>query len=192
MRVANWSKRSTASCGPGAASGWYWTLNAGRSSRRMPSTTPSLRLTWLTTASPNGVPKGFRAPAGTCAHSLRGGKAVVVAGDVDAAGGQVKHRLVHAAVPVPELVRRQSDRQAQDLAAEADAEDRHAGLEHAPHRHDRVSGGGRVARSVAEEHTVGAGGEDLPGGYRRRQHADLHASRRHVPRCAGLDAEIDG
>ena len=41
LRAQNSSKRPTASCGPGAASGWYWTLKAGVSSRRRPSTTPS-------------------------------------------------------------------------------------------------------------------------------------------------------
>src|SRR5215469_9891385 len=44
-----------ASCGPGAASGWYWTLNAGASSSRRPSTTPSLRLTWVISAGPKAV-----------------------------------------------------------------------------------------------------------------------------------------
>ena len=42
---ANSSKRSAASCGPAAASGWYWTLKAGTSRQRRPSTTPSLRHT---------------------------------------------------------------------------------------------------------------------------------------------------
>src|SRR5690606_7116375 len=46
------SKRPDASCGPAAASGWYWTLNAGRSSSLSPSTQPSLRLTWVTSAGP--------------------------------------------------------------------------------------------------------------------------------------------
>src|SRR5215467_9317225 len=47
-----------ASCGPGAASGWYWTLKAGASSSRSPSTTPSLRLTWVISAGPKSVLKG--------------------------------------------------------------------------------------------------------------------------------------
>src|SRR5271165_6939148 len=60
--------RPDASCGPGAASGWYCTLKTGRSSSRKPSTTPSLRLTWLTTAGPYGVSNCRRACAGTCDH----------------------------------------------------------------------------------------------------------------------------
>src|SRR5699024_10061052 len=46
------SKRGEASCGPPAASGWYWTENAGRSRQRRPSTTWSLRPTWETTTRP--------------------------------------------------------------------------------------------------------------------------------------------
>ncbi len=34
--------------GPGAPSGWYWTVSIGSSRWRRPSTEPSLRLTWLT------------------------------------------------------------------------------------------------------------------------------------------------
>src|SRR6185436_17038843 len=59
MRVQKRSKRYAASCGPAAASGWYCTENAvsrpvsSRSS--IPSTTSSLRQTWLTVAGPYGV-----------------------------------------------------------------------------------------------------------------------------------------
>src|SRR4051812_48172322 len=41
----NSSNRYLASWGPGPASGWYWTLKAGTSRHRNPSTTPSFRLT---------------------------------------------------------------------------------------------------------------------------------------------------
>src|SRR5262249_60267326 len=53
----NSANRPAASCGPGAASGWYWTLKAGASSIRSPSTTPSLRFTWVTSAEPKSVSK---------------------------------------------------------------------------------------------------------------------------------------
>src|SRR5699024_1558943 len=46
------SNRWAASCGPAAASGWYWTENAGMSRARRPSTTPSLRLMWDTSTRP--------------------------------------------------------------------------------------------------------------------------------------------
>ena len=42
------SKTASASSGPGAPSGWYWTVSIGSSRWRSPSTEPSLRFTWLT------------------------------------------------------------------------------------------------------------------------------------------------
>ncbi len=42
------SNTASASSGPGAPSGWYWTVSIGCSRWRRPSTEPSLRLTWLT------------------------------------------------------------------------------------------------------------------------------------------------
>src|SRR5712692_5994002 len=44
----NWRKCPCASCGPGDASGWYWTAKIGYSRCRTPSTVPSLRLRWVT------------------------------------------------------------------------------------------------------------------------------------------------
>ena len=43
IREMKRSNSSSPSCGPAAASGWYWTENAGISRARRPSTTPSLR-----------------------------------------------------------------------------------------------------------------------------------------------------
>ena len=63
MSSQNWVNRPAASCGPGAASGWYWTLNAGASSSRRPSTTPSFRLTWLIRAGPHPVSNGVPSAA---------------------------------------------------------------------------------------------------------------------------------
>ena len=119
MRSTNRSKRYAASCGPAAASGWYCTEklvsspSASRSSR--PSTTSSLRQTWLTVASPNSV---------VVAALERGvdGEAVVVGGDLDLAGGAVHDRLVDAAVAVLQLVGAEAERAAEELVAEADAE----------------------------------------------------------------------
>ena len=51
-------------------------------------------------------------------------EAVVVRGDLDLAGRAVLDRLVDAAVTVPELVRAEAERAAEDLVAEADAEQR--------------------------------------------------------------------
>src|SRR3954469_12423194 len=65
----NLSNRYAASCGPAAASGWYCTEklfrlpSASRSSS--PSTTSSLRQTWLTVTTPYGVSVGASIGAST-------------------------------------------------------------------------------------------------------------------------------
>src|SRR5829696_10498506 len=59
---------------------------------------------------------GLADPVGRRLH----GEPVVVRGDFDPAGGVVADRLVDAAVAVPELVRAEPQRPAEELAAEAD------------------------------------------------------------------------
>ena len=79
--------------GPGPASGWYCTLkHAARRRARRPSTTPSLRLTWVTS-----TPSGERVGVDR--------EVVVLAGDLDPAGRQVAHRVVAAVVAERQLVR---------------------------------------------------------------------------------------
>ena len=85
-------------------------------------------------------------PASGGGHGDR--EAVIVAGDLHLPGGQVLDRLVHPAVAEAELVGAQAERPAQDLAAQADAEHRHAAGEHATDRVHRVAGRSRVARAV--------------------------------------------
>ena len=119
------------------------------------------------------------------------GEAVVVAGDPHRAADPVQHRLVEPAVAEAQLVGAQAQRAAEDLVAEADAEQRPAGVEHALHRADRVVGGGRVARAVGEEDAVRARGEQLLGGGGRGQHVRLDAELGQVPRGGGLDAEVE-
>ena len=55
------------------------------------------------------------------------GEAVVLARDLDAAGLEVLDRVVGAAVAEAQLVGLEADGAAEQLVAEADAEDRHAG-----------------------------------------------------------------
>ena len=62
------------------------------------------------------------------------GEAVVLRGDLDAARLQVLDRVVHAVVAELELVGAAPERQAEDLVAEADAEERLAAVEEAPRR----------------------------------------------------------
>src|SRR6266700_2704279 len=72
-------------------------------------------------------------------------EAVVVAGDLDAGGREVGHGLVHTAMPEQELVGAEPERAAEDLAAQADAEQRDSLREQAAHRLDGVSRRGRIA-----------------------------------------------
>ena len=149
MRSENRSKRYAASCGPAAASGWYCTENlsrspAGERSSR-PSTTSSLRQTWLTVATPYGV--GGRVEGRV--HR----EAVVVRGDLDLAGGAVHHRLVDAPVVVREL-EVPNQRPAEELVAEADAEVRQP-VERRLQQLDLGGGGRRVTGAVGEEEPVG-------------------------------------
>src|SRR5450755_3217008 len=79
------------------------------------------------------------AAASTPAVRHGDGEAVIVARDVHPPGPQVHDRLVHAAVPEPQLVGAQSERPAEDLAAQADAEHWHALGEHPAHGLDRIA-----------------------------------------------------
>ena len=77
------------------------------------------------------------------------GEAVVVRGDLDAAGGLVEHRLVDAAVAEGQLVGAEAERAAEQLVAEADAEERQAVVAARPQQLDVVVGcrRGRRVRS---------------------------------------------
>ena len=120
------------------------------------------------------------------------GEAVVVRGDLDLAGRPVLHRLVDAAVAVLQLVGAEAERAAEDLVAEADAEQRRPALQHPAHHGDRAVGGGRVAGAVGEEHAVGVHGVDVLDGGRRGQHVHLDAALGHPVRGHALDAQVDG
>src|SRR6266567_2069852 len=103
-------------------------------------------LEWLLPTAGGGRPLPLSARFQRLARTWqRDSEPVIVAGDLDPPGAQVLHRLVHAPVAEPQLVRAQAERPAEDLAAQADPEDRQASAEHAAHRLDRVAGRGRIA-----------------------------------------------
>ena len=89
-------------------------------------------------------------------------EAVVLAGDLGAAGGQVLDRMVGAVVAERQLVGLQADRAAQQLVAEADPVDRQLADQLADGVDDVVERG-RVAGAVGEEDRVGVVGEQLVG-----------------------------
>ena len=145
------------------------------SRQRRPSTTWSLRSTWLTSTRPNvGVDRSVERRVD--------GESVVVAGDGDPAGGAVLHRLVHAAMAELQLVGAEAERAAQHLVAEADPEHRlHA--EHAAHRGDRSVGGRRVPGPLEKNTPSGSTARRSAGGRGRGQHVDLAAALGEVTRC---------
>ena len=76
---------------------------------------------------------------------------------------ELLHRVVPAAVPVRELEGRGAEREADQLMAEADAEDRHFpfgdGTDGSHGVRDRL----RIAGAVGEEDAVGLAARALPG-----------------------------
>ena len=157
---------------------------ASRSSR--PSTTSSLRQTWLTVATPYGVSVG-------AVERRVDGEPVVVRGDLDLAGGAVHHRLVDAAVAVLQLVGAEAERPAEELVAEADPEVGQPALERAlaAARPGRWSPPGRRGRwrRTARRAATASTSSSVDG---RGQHVHLDAALGHHPRGVRLDAEVDG
>ena len=90
------------------------------------------------------------------------GKAVVVRRDLDAASYSIFHRLIAAAMTELEFVRFPTERQPQNLMAEADSEDRHA-PEKLTHGVNGVGYRGRIAWPVREKNAIGFEREHLSG-----------------------------
>ena len=89
--ATNRSNTASASSGPGAPSGWYWTVSIGSSRWRRPSTEPSLRLTWLT-----------RKPDAAGSELADDLDLVVLGRHLDEADLEVLDRVVRAVVPEPQ------------------------------------------------------------------------------------------
>src|SRR5699024_383751 len=75
-------------------------------------------------------------------------EAVVLAGDLDATGVEILHRLIPTAMAELQLVGRRADRATEKLMPEADAEGRHL-IEHALDRLHGVIERRRITRAVA-------------------------------------------
>ena len=117
---------------------------------------------------------------------------VVLAGDLDPAGGLVAHRVVAAVVTEAELVGVGAEREAEDLVPEADPEHRH------------LARPIRVPASTAPTTAAGSPGpfeRNTPSGSRartslagrrRRNDLDSTTGRKKVPQDGALDAEVVG
>ncbi len=109
-------------------------------------------------------------------------EAVVLRRDLDRARLQILHRMIRAAVAELELERLRAAGQAEQLMAQADAEDRLL-AQQAADRVDRVFERLRIAGAVGEEHAVGLLGQHLLG--RRRAGQNRHAATHGRPGAAG-------
>ena len=130
-------------------------------------------------------------PAGSVARST--GEAVVHGRDLHLVGGEVLHRVVRAVVALVHLVRLGAQRQRQHLVAEADAEHRQARVDQLLDLGHRVfAGGGRIARTVRQEHAVRLALEDVLGLRRRRHDGHLAAGAGEAAQDVALQAVVDG
>ena len=119
------------------------------------------------------------------------GEAVVVRGDLDAAGGLVEHRLVDAAVSERQLVGAEPERAAEQLVAEADAEERQSVVEHAAQQLHVVARGGGVAGTVGVEDRDRVDRTDAVDRDVLRQHVHVEAACGEVVDRRLLDAEVE-
>ena len=136
--ATNRSKTSSASSGPGEPSGWYWTVSIGSSRWRRPSTEPSLRLRWLT-----------RKPDAAGSDSPTTWTSWFWAVTWTPPVLEVLDRVVRAVVAEAQAGRLGAGGAADDLVAEADAEQRPAVVDDRPRQRDRTVEPGRIARARA-------------------------------------------
>ena len=176
-RRRNSRNRYSESCGPGAASGWYWTLKAFRS-RELE---PFARAVVQVHVRDLGVRRERRRVDG---------EPVILRGDLDVPRLEVLDGLVAAVVAELELERACPDRLSEELVAEADPEDRSL-AEEVPHARDLVVQHGGVAGAVREEHAVGLLGEHLLRRRGRGKHRHAEADLGQRPEDVLLRAVVE-
>src|SRR5262249_3515269 len=101
-------------------------------------------------------------------------EAVILRRDLDLTGREIPHRVVRAVMAKGQLVRLAARGQAEDLVAEANAEDRQPSQQGA-HRVGEIGHRLRVARAVREKHAVWLELEHGVGRRRRRYDGDVTA-----------------
>ncbi len=166
--------------GPGDASGWYWTENTGRS------------------LSADALDRAVEQRAvGDLDRSRQVAvgdrEAMVLAGDLDLAGGQVLDRMVGAVVAERHLLGAAAQRQAEHLVAEADPEHRLAAVDQLPDLGHGVDAGGRgIAGTVGQQDPVRRQRQHLLGGRRRGHHGHPAAEAGEAAQDVALHAVVDG
>jgi hypothetical protein len=116
---------------------------------------------------------------------------VILRGDFDLIGEEILHRMVGTVVAKFQLVRFAAQREAAELVAEADAEDRHAAGKVAD-IFDSEGGWLGIAGAVGEENTVGLHGEDIFGRGLRGDDGDIAMMVDEQAQDVLLDAEVVG
>ena len=120
------------------------------------------------------------------------GETVILAGNHDPAAGQVDDRMIRAVMAEFHLQRLRANGQAENLVAEANAEQRNLALDELARRGDRVIAGLRIARAVREEHAIRLQCQRVAGGGLRRHDDHFAAAIDQHAQDIALDAEIVG
>jgi hypothetical protein len=120
------------------------------------------------------------------------GETVVLRSDVHFPGAQILHRLVPTAMAELELEGLRPAGQAEDLVAEADAEDGDARHHDPPGRLDGVGAGLGVAGAVGEEDSIGLQGQHIFCRSSRRDDGNIAALSAQLAQDVVLDAEVVG
>ena len=178
--ATNRSNTASASSGPGAPSGWYWTVSIGFSRWRRPSTEPSLRLTWLT-RNPDAL--GSDAPTTWTSWFWA---VTWTRPELD-----VVDRMVRPVVSEPEPGRVRARRPTDDLVAEADAEQRPAVVDDRLRQGHGAVESSRIPRARRQDQAVDVRSEGDSGRDRVRQDADPGAAVAHGADDVGLQSEVD-
>ncbi len=178
--ATNRSNTASASSGPGAPSGWYWTVSIGSVAWRSPSTEPSLRLTWLT----RKPDRGRQRPADDL-------DLMVLGGHLDEVELEVADRVVRAVVPEPQTGRLGARRPRDDLVAETDAEQRAAVVDDRLRERDGAVEAGGIPGTRRQDEPVDIGGEGDRRRDRVRQDPDPGAASAHREDDVRLEAEVD-
>ena len=119
------------------------------------------------------------------------GVVVVLARDLDAPGRLVAHGVVRAVVAERQLAGPGADGAAEDLVAQADAEDGHRTEQRLDDR-DRPDDARRVTRAVREEHAVRLAGQGVRRRGGRRDDLDGAARPDEVTQQRRLDPVVVG
>ncbi len=118
------------------------------------------------------------------------GKSVVMRGHLDLPRGEVHHRLVDAAMSVPQLEGAEAERPAKELVAEADAEIGNASRQNGLQQLDLLVCGSRITWAIGKEHRIWLQCFDVGECGGRGNYVNFETSFGHSYRGHRFDAKI--